>query len=413
MIDYLSCSVCGKSYSPEAVAYVCPADGGNLTVHLDFESHPKALDPCQILHHADPSIWRYAPLLPVEDPGFRGTPLHRVGCTPIYKLPNLRTSLGMPRLWIKDESCNPSASFKDRASAIVIAAAIQRKERLTVAASTGNAGAAMACMAAATQQKCLILAPRTAPAAKVAQLLSFGAKVVLVNGSYDDAFELSLKASEAFGWYNRNTGYNYLTAEGKKTAAFEIWEHFKQLEKADAGELTIFIPVGDGNILSGIWKGFKDLLALGWIQKMPRLIGVQAEGSSAIADAFAKGSNTINPVHANTIADSISVDLPRDGMRALQAVRESGGYFITVSDAKILEAIPELGKNGVFPEPAAAAAFAGLRQALQSGYNPATPSLIMVTGSGLKDINAAKQAVSPAPIIEPSLKSLKEVMNRD
>ena len=157
----------------------------------------------------------------------------------------------------------------------------------------------------------------------------------------------------------------------------------------------------------------KALLALGWIQKLPRLIGVQAEGSSAIADAFAKGSNTISPVHANTIADSISVDLPRDGMRALQAVRESGGYFITVSDAKILEAIPELGKNGVFPEPAAAAAFAGLRQALQSGYYPATPSLIMVTGSGLKDINAAKQAVSPAPIIEPSLKSLKEVMNRD
>lgn len=408
-INHLTCSICGRTYAPDSVQYCCPADGGNLTVHLAFEEQPELVDRDSILGSPDRSIWRYAPLLPVADPGFAGTPLHRVGGTPVYELPGIRRSLGMPKLWVKDESPNPSASFKDRASAIVIAAAISRGEKLTVAASTGNAGAAMACMAAATGQKCLILAPRTAPPAKVAQLLSFGAQVVLVDGSYDDAFELSLQATEAFGWYNRNTGFNYLTAEGKKTAAFEIWEFFLDRNEAKVEDLNIFIPVGDGNILTGIWKGFKDLLALGWIERLPRLFGVQAEGSAAIANAYAQGAAVIEAVRSTTLADSISVDLPRDGLRALQAVRESGGEYITVSDAEILAAIPSLGSAGIFAEPAAAAAFAGLRKALQSGYNPAQPSLVMVTGSGLKDVRAATQAVSQAPTIAPTLAALKEV----
>jgi threonine synthase len=232
-----------------------------------------------------------------------------------------------------------------------------------------------------------------------------------VDGSYDDAFDLSITASNEFGWYNRNTGYNPYTVEGKKTAGLEIWEQVLRHLPGES-DLNVFIPVGDGNILSGVAKGFADLLALGWIQKLPRLIGVQAEGSAAIYNAFAQNSDKVEAVKASTLADSISVDLPRDGLRALKRVRESNGFFITVSDQQILAAIPQLGSTGLFVEPAAAAAFAGLVKALQNNQiDPATPAVVLATGSGLKDIKAALQSVKPAPIIEPNLDKLKEVLS--
>jgi threonine synthase len=324
----------------------------------------------------------------------------------------LRKSLGVQELWIKDESRNPSASFKDRASALVMARAIEANFKTMIAASTGNAGAAMACMAASVGKQAVIIAPRSAPPAKVAQLLTFGARVVLVDGTYDQAFDLSIKASREYGWYNRNTGYNPYTVEGKKTAGLEIWEQVLLNRENAALNLTIFIPVGDGNILSGVAKGFADLQSLGWIEKLPRLVGVQAEGSAAIYNAFKTGKDVIDPVSAKTIADSISVDLPRDGLRALKRVRQSGGYFLTVSDQEILQAIPTLGKAGLFVEPAAAAAYAGLQSAIRQGlHQPDEPALVLCTGSGLKDVNAAMRAGEPAPIIEPTLKELKEVLH--
>ncbi len=274
------------------------------------------------------------------DPGFTTTPLHQVGFTPIYQPESLRKSLGMQELWIKDESRNPSASFKDRASALVIARAIEANFKTIIAASTGNAGAAMACMAASVGKQAVIIAPRSAPPAKVAQLLTFGARVVLVDGTYDQAFDLSIEASREYGWYNRNTGYNPYTVEGKKTAGLEIWEQVLLKREESAPNLTIFIPVGDGNILSGVAKGFADLQSLGWIEKLPRLVGVQAEGSAAIYNAYKAGKDVIDPVDAKTVADSICVDLPRDGLRALKRVRQSGGYFLTVSDQEILRAMP-------------------------------------------------------------------------
>jgi threonine synthase len=280
-----------------------------------------------------------------------------------------------------------------------------------VTASTGNAGAAMACMAAAVGMPAVILAPRTAPPAKVAQLLVYGAKVILVDGSYDQAFDLSIEASREFGWYNRNTGYNPFTVEGKKTAGFEIWEqvirHLPTTER-----LNVFISVGDGNILSGVYKGFKDLISLGWLDQMPRIIGVQAEGSAAVANAFFAGDDYITPVNSNTLADSVSVDLPRDGLRALRSVRESGGFMLTVSDPEILAAIPALGNSGIFVEPAASVAFAGLVKAVSAGQlDLSEPVLVLSTGSGLKDVRAATQSVAPAPIIEPTLESLKRVIH--
>ena len=404
------CSVCGAVYQPHEVTYTCPKDGGNLDVLLDYDAINKSLSPDKLIASREFSIWRYLPLLPVEDPGCYGTPLRSVGWTPLYQPVALAEELGLAHLWLKDDGRNPTASFKDRASAIMIARAREIKAEVVVTASTGNAGAALAGMAAAANHKAVIFAPKTAPPAKVAQLLVFGARVFLVDGNYDQAFDLTILAAQEFGWYCRNTGYNPFTAEGKKTAAFEIWEqviYAGNLEKP----LNVFVSVGDGNIISGMHKGFKDLQALGWLKHMPRLFGIQAEGSAAIANAFNKRNEEIKSVKANTLADSISVDLPRDGLRALRAATQTDGSYITVSDNEILAAIARLGKEGIFAEPAASTAYAGLAKAVKEGIIlPDDPVLVMITGSGLKDVKAAINSIQPAPIIEPTLEALKKAL---
>jgi len=407
-----TCSLCGTEYKPDEVQYVCPRDGGNLNVDLDYNLIRQKYRIEDITSRTDYSLWRYLPLLPVADPGGQGTPLRQAGWTPTYCPPRLAEQLGFKQLWVKDEGRNPSASFKDRASAVVVARARQIHAEVVVTASTGNAGAALAGMAAAIGQKAVIFAPRTAPPAKVAQLLIYGAQVILVDGNYDQAFDLTIEASQEFGWYCRNTGYNPFTAEGKKTAAFEIWENVLLEHDGDVQPLTIFIPVGDGNIISGIHKGFKDLHKLGWLKQMPRLFGVQSEGSAAIANAYLAGTETIQPVAAKTIADSISVDLPRDGVRAVRAATETEGTYLIVPDSEILKAIAALGRVGIFPEPAGATAYAGLLKALQEGkVSPEDSVLVLNTGSGLKDVRAAMQAVSEAPIIEPTLPAVKKLLN--
>ncbi|MDT8899406.1 MAG: threonine synthase [Thermanaerothrix sp.] len=402
------CSLCGTEYQPDQVTYTCPKDGGNLDVWLDYTEIKNRFQVNDITSRRDYSIWRYLPLLPVEDPGGEGTPLRMVGWTPVYTPQRLAKELGIKTLWVKDEGRNPTASFKDRASAVVVARARQIKAEVVVTASTGNAGAALAGMAAAIGQKAVIFAPKTAPPAKVAQLLVFGAQVILVDGNYDQAFDLTIQASQEFGWYCRNTGYNPFTAEGKKTAALEIWEQVILNMRAGSRPLCVFVSVGDGNIISGIHKGFKDLATLGWLEQMPRIFGVQSEGSAAVANAYFKGTEVIEPVSAQTIADSISVDLPRDGVRAVRAARQTNGAYITVPDSEILKAIADLGRVGIFAEPAGATAYAGLKKALQQGLvTPDDPILVLNTGSGLKDIRAAMQAVKEAPVIEPSLSALK------
>jgi threonine synthase len=407
------CSLCGKAYDLDEIQYTCPADGGNLDVVLDIDAIRLRTDPKTIMASREASLWRYLPLLPVTDPQERGTPLRAAGWTPVFHPPYLSRTLGVNQLWVKDESRNPTASFKDRASAVVVARARQIKAEVVVTASTGNAGAALAGMAAAVGQKAVILAPRTAPPAKIAQLLVFGAEVILIDGTYDDAFDLTVQAAQEFGWYCRNTGYNPFTAEGKKTAALEIWEQViagEGLSKT-GNKLSVFVSVGDGNIISGIHKGFKDLFALGWLEQMPRLFGVQAEGSAAVAYAYNSKTEVIVPVSANTLADSISVDLPRDGVRAVRAASETGGAYITVSDQEILRAIAGLGKVGIFAEPAGAASYAGFLKALEAGsISSDDPILVINTGSGLKDTRAAVQAVPEAKIIEPRLDALKRVI---
>jgi threonine synthase len=402
------CSICKADYAPGEVTYTCPRDGGNLDVVLDYETLKKKGREKLVLE-GEPSLWRYQPLLPVPDPQGYGTPLRAAGWTPVFSPIPLARKLNLESLWIKDESRNPTASFKDRASAILVARAREIGAEVVVTASTGNAGAALAGMSAAVGQKAVIFAPKTAPPAKVAQLLVYGAQVLLVDGNYDAAFDLSVAAADEFGWYCRNTGYNPFTAEGKKTAAFEIWEQV-QLPKGNK-PLSVFVSVGDGNIISGLHKGFKDLQALGLLERMPRIFGVQSQGSAAIANAFNAGTEEIKPVAATTLADSISVDLPRDGLRAVRAATQTGGAYITVPDSEIIAAIAELGKVGIFAEPAGATSYAGLVKAVHSGLlEPDDPVVVLNTGSGLKDVRAAMQAAGEAPIIEPTLEAVKNFL---
>ena len=404
-----SCSICGKEYQPGEVTYTCPEDNGILDVILDYQDLKKKTT-AELINQNEPSLWRYFPLLPVSNLIGDGTTIRSAGWTPTFSPPQLKKALGVKQLWIKDESSNPTASFKDRASAILVARAKEIGAEVIVTASTGNAGAALAGMAAAVDQESVIFAPKNAPPAKIAQLLIYGARVILVDDNYDAAYKLSLEATEEFGWYNRNTGYNPFTAEGKKTAAYEIWEQVllsNQLSKP----LCVFVSVGDGNIISGIHKGFIDLFEIGQIQHMPRIFGIQSTGSAAIANAYHSGEDKIIAVAADTLADSISVNLPSDGLRALRAATQTNGAYIAVEDSEILTAISDLGKVGVFAEPAGATSLAGLKQALKDGLVKGDdPILVLNTGSGLKDVKAAMQAAGEAPVISPQLEEVKKLL---
>ncbi len=403
------CSICGKEFRPDEVTYTCPDDQGNLDVILDYpELKQKSTE--ELINRNESSLWRYFPLIPVERLIGEGTTIRAAGWTPVFSPPQMKKELGLKQLWIKDESSNPTASFKDRASAILVARAQEIGAEVIVTASTGNAGAALAGMAAAVEQESVIFAPKTAPPAKIAQLLIYGARVILVDDNYDAAYHLSLEASKEFGWYNRNTGYNPFTAEGKKTAAYEIWEQVLLTHQLDL-PLCVFVSVGDGNIISGIHKGFKDLVSIGQLKHMPRIFGCQSTGSAAIYNAFKSGREEILPVIATTLADSISVNMPSDGLRGLRAATQTNGAYLAVEDELILEAISDLGKVGIFAEPAGAAALAGLRQALADRLVTSDdPILVLNTGSGLKDVKAAMKAAGEAPVIKPDLEEVKKLL---
>lgn len=409
-IKHLKCLICGREYAPDEVAYVCPEHGneGILNVVYDYDLIRLRLSREALRQNRQESIWRYKPLLPVA-PDAAVPPL-TVGWTPLYDAPRLAAELGLKHVWVKDDGRNPTASFKDRASAIAVVKAQERGAAVITTASTGNAAAALSGLCASVQQRNVIFVPQTAPPAKITQLLMFGSRVMLVKGTYDDAFELCLQAAAEYGWYNRNTAYNPYMAEGKKTASYEICEQLGW-EAPD----RIFVSVGDGCIIGGLHKGLKDLLALGWIDHMPRLMGVQAEGSSYLYQTWANGEDVLTkpPIAAHTVADSISAGLPRDRIKALAAVTETGGAYISVSDEEILAAQPALARgSGVFGEPAGAAAYAGLLRAVEQGLVDADERIVVLnTGSGLKDIASAMQAMelvgTRAQRVDPNLESVK------
>ncbi|GAB4450523.1 MAG: threonine synthase [Anaerolineae bacterium] len=407
----LRCTVCGRVYGVEEAGYTCVdcGEAGTLDVQYDY-AYINA-------HTARPALdgapqrgmWRYRPLMPV-DPGSPAPPLE-VGGTPLYPAPRLAAELGLARLWVKDDGRNPTASLKDRASAIAVVKAQEQGARLISTASTGNAAAALAGLAASVGMPALIFVPETAPPAKIAQLLVYGAKVLLVQGTYDQAFDLCFAASQENGWYCRNTGINPYVGEGKKTAAYEIAEQLGW-QTPD----VLVVSVGDGSIIGGQYKGFYDLFQLGWIEKVPRIIGVQAEGSAALYHAWRENINpaAMQPIDAHTIADSISAGLPRDRVKAMRAVRESGGAFVSVTDDEILAAIPALAQGvGVFAEPAAAAAYAGMRRAVDDGLVKAEDRVVVLaTGNGLKDIASAMKSVGGGVTVAPNLDAVREAVGR-
>jgi threonine synthase len=413
---HFKCTLCGDELDPQTTRYVCPKHGdtGILDTILDYKAITTKTSPQKISDSRDFSIWRYADLLPLNDAIKSAPPLH-VGWTPLYRSTTLGAQMGLSNLFFKDDGRNPTASFKDRASAVVVAKARELGVDIITTASTGNAGAALAGLAAAAKMPAVIFVPETAPQAKIAQLLIFGARVMLVKGNYDQAVALCLAASKEFDWYCRNTAYNPYTVEGKKTASFEICEQMTKDEgrkmEGWSAPASIFVSVGDGNIISGLWKGLRDLLALGWIDRMPKLFGVQAEGSAACYNAWRAGTEEIMPVNAQTVADSISADIPLDGVRAVRAVRETGGAYLTVSDDEILAAIPELARGeALFVEPAASAAYAGLKKAVAQGLIKADERVVvMLTGNGLKDIASAMKVAGAGTVIEPTLEALKQL----
>ena len=409
----LKCLICGKTYSADEIDYVCPdhGDEGIVDVQYDYDLIGRRISQGDLLHSTNHTIWRYKPLLPVE-PDATVPPL-TVGWTPLYRTDRLAADLGLKHVWVKDDGRLPTASFKDRASAIAVVKAREKGAEIITTASTGNAAAALSGLCASVKQPNVIFVPESAPQAKIAQLLVFGSKVALVKGTYDDAFELCLQAAKEYGWYNRNTGYNPYMSEGKKTASFEICEQLGW----DAPD-QIFVSVGDGCIIGGLHKGLRDLYALGWIEKMPKIMGVQADGSNYMYQAWKNDENVLTkpPIDAHTVADSISAGLPRDRIKAMAAVTETGGAYISVSDDEILAAIPAMARGcGVFGEPAGAAAYAGLVKAVNTGLVSADERIVVLnTGNGLKDVAGAMKSVElvgTKPLyVEPDLEDLKRVM---
>jgi threonine synthase len=411
------CIACAETQAADYAGFLCPVCGGNLDITYDYAA---AADEIRRSFSDVPGdIFRYAPLLPIEtlDTPF---PL-RVGGTPLYAAPRLGQSIGLRNLYLKDDTLNPSASTKDRASAVAVRRAIDVGATVVSAASTGNAGSSLACLAAAIGLRAIVFVPESAPAAKLTQLLSFGARVIAVRGNYDDAFDLCLAASDEFGWFNRSTGYNPFTREGKKTCAYEIWQDLD-------GRVPnrVVVPTGDGNMLSGMWKGWCDLHAAGLIDRLPKIDCAQSESSAAICHTIRRLRDKNNPeptwsevvvdhVEANTVADSIAVDRPRDGLAAVKAVLHSGGEAVTIPDEEILAAIPAIARStGVFAEPAAAAPWAAVQQMVQKDTINADEVVVcIVSGSGLKDVARASAVAGKPLVIDPSIEAVRDALARD
>jgi threonine synthase len=414
---YLSgyrCFACTKVQSAGFSGFGCPSCGGNLEVIYDYAA--VATEIAKGFDNDKRAMFRYLPLLPLDAPA---TPFPlQVGGTPLCKATRLGEKVGLNKLYLKDDSRNPSASLKDRATAVALQRAIDSGASVICAASTGNAGSSLACLAAAHGLPTVVFVPETAPAEKLAQTLCYGARVLAVRGNYDDAYDLCLEACEEFGWYNRSTGHNPFTREGKKTCAFEIWE--------DLGQRVpdrVVVSAGDGNILSGIWKGWRDLQALGLIDHLPRIDCAQSTASAAINQTARRLRSNSEPVtdwtrvsvdevKASTLADSISVNRPRDGLAAVQAIIQSGGEAVTVTDEAILAALSEMASlTGIYPEPAAAAPWAAVRQMARTQMiGPDELTVCIVSGSGLKDVAAVSKAANTALIIDPVIEAVKDAL---
>ena len=391
-VRHAKCVKCGKLYEATPNLTNCSC-GGILDIVYDYDYIKANLTKEKLAARRDNSMWRYQELLPVEE-DTPNTPL-RVGWSPLYEADRLAKQLRIKKLYVKDDGINPTASLKDRASAMAVAKAREAGAEVIACSSTGNAASSLAGNAAAAGLKTYIFVPSRAPKGKVAQLMTFGATVISVQGSYEDTFELSKQAIDRWGWYNRNAAINPYLSEGKKTVALEIMEQL-DWQVPD----YIAISVGDGCTIAGLWKGLKDLHAIGFIDRLPRLISAQAEGCCPLNRAIETGEPW-RPMEENTLADSIAVGVPRNADKALMAIRESNGVTVNVSDEEIMAAQKLLGRTcGVFGEPAGVTGAAGLKKLCEEGrIEPDATVVSVVTGNGLKDVaNAIKSCGEPISI---------------
>ncbi len=400
----LECVTCGQRFGPDGPWMTCPdcgPDDGILDVHYDLDAVRAAWKSAP-LSGRPLTHWRYRELLPLEASAVQDD--WTVGWTPVIDASRLAKELGLKQLLLKDEGRNPTASFKDRASSVGVAHALQLGAKTIACASTGNAATSLAGHAALAGMPCVIFVPHTAPEPKLAQLLVFGATVIAVQGSYDQAYQLCSQACEKFGWYNRNCAINPVLVEGKKTGGLEVAE-----QSASFGGVPdwVAVSVGDGCTIAAIWKGLSQMHQLGVIDRLPRLLGVQAKGVAPIAYALEHGSMPTDLQDGGTVADSINVAVPRNWRKAVNALKEANGVVVSVDDEQILEAMRAGGRHGVYAEPAAAAAVAGVASAVGDGIiSGDSRVLAMVTGSGLKDTRAAIRAGGEPIKIEPNLDTL-------
>ena len=407
----LKCVHCVRTYSANDVEYFCPECGyadGILDVLYDYEAVKEELQAFPLAENRDLSIWRYLPLLPVSDRAL--IPHLEVGWTPLYDAPRLAGELGVVRCWVKDEGRNPTASFKDRASAVGVVKALEKRASRVTCASTGNAASSLAGFAAAAGIEATIFVPARAPQAKVAQLLVFGAQVFSVQGTYDEAWELCMEASAEFGWYNRNCAINPYLIEGKKTVSLELAEQFMRVTPGNFPDWVV-VSVGDGCTIGGVWKGLREMHLLGFIPRLPRILGVQADGCKPFLTAW-RDKSGLKTCEANTLADSIAVGHPRNFSKGMSAVTESGGAFVSVTDEEILQSIPLLARRaGVFGEPAGVAGVAGVRRAVESGIISRDESVaIVMTGNGLKDIQSAIRAAGSTIEVRPDMEEVRKAV---
>ncbi len=409
---FFECVNCGSTFEEKEISYLCPkcetqnAQGepllGVLKVIYPYEKWQKIKNLSRILR--ENMFLKFLPLKNIANSSFL-----RVGFSPFYEVSLTTKSFTNKKVFLKDDSQNPTFSFKDRASTVVSHYAREKNFNTIVVASTGNAGASIAGICASQKQKAIVVVPASAPKAKLTQILMYGATLVPIAGNYDKAFDLSIELSKEFGWYNRNTAFNSLTIEGKKTVSLELFSDFRKFGFQESENLRIFVPVGDGAIISGVYKGFEDLLKSNLIEEMPKIIAVQASGSANIVNNL----ETENPVFpaAKTVADSISVDIPRNFFMTKNFLKTYNGEGILVDDENILYASKILSQQtGIFTEPAAATAVAGFIEFHRKNPHSQGRDVILLTGSGLKDLNAVQPLLELPDAVEATVSAVKNFL---
>jgi len=400
------CTICHRSYGPNEGIYTCPSCGekGILDIEYDYEALKKIVTRGYFKNNHDYSMWRYAPVMSIMTDHIDR--MLKIGWTPLIKSSRLREDLGLKDLYIKDEGLNPSGSTKDRASGVAVLKAIEAGNNTISCSSTGNAASSCACQAAHMGLNAVIFVPKRAPIGKLTQLSIYGATVICVDGDYKATYNLSREAIAAHHWYNRNAAINPHLVEGKKTVSLEIAEQL-DFHPTD----WVAVSVGDGCTVAGVYKGFYDLLQLGLITKIPRILGVQSEGCNPFYTAFIE-NQPIKETDENTIADSIAVGIPRNPIKATNAVKLSKGAWIAVSDDHILKSMAKLGRTeGIFGEPAGVAALAGIEKAIEKGIIKRTETVTFImTGNGLKDPANAQKAISPPILLKPDLELLNHYL---